>query len=443
MYVIQQMQEIINPANANNFTDRQKLSVEHIVEKSGIILEGDEVTSFNKVWADFCLLCNEGHNDGINGRKRPMMILDGQHRTRGTQSGASADLEEAAWFCPLNDHEEPAGCDCRDNLPEDSDLLLPPSHHLIPFTLLPPQHYDRPRQGKIFTDITTQAEPLDPAHQLYMLYRYGLQRPITRWDSNRLYDFDDPESTDSLCYQTVMNLISSEFGPLRNRIPPIGGKQEAYWANSVRHFHNNLVSIWDRVFSDYTTAAHLDQVRQTLDRYFEAIGTVFDGENPDADQSPRYWSDSYLEAGAISGSGDGKAKKADGNLWFNALTLLIPDVLWEAQAARFFSEDANTLTTFKGYCGNYQENMDNRFELFSQNACKPHDIEADQMISVLQRLADHHPFQGDEYSHPYWTKEPEKLAKYLRHEIHNYQGLLSPTGLPCNPLDIQCLVMEV
>jgi DGQHR domain-containing protein len=100
-------------------------------------------TSEGKIyrWFDKCPY-HECHTNGND--IRPGIIIDGQHRIRGTQGDQCGPAQRSEYMVA---------------------------------TVLPKAQFPPSRQAKIFTEITTTAEDLQTSHKLYLLYKFGLAVP--------------------------------------------------------------------------------------------------------------------------------------------------------------------------------------------------------------------------------------------------------------------------
>lgn len=94
-----------------------------------------------RYWFDRCPNheCAEHFKD-----KRPGVIIDGQHRIRGTQ-----------------------GKHCTGSNPEEPLLAA----------ILTENEFDKSKQAKVFTEITTSAVDLEPLHKIYLLNKFRMEGP--------------------------------------------------------------------------------------------------------------------------------------------------------------------------------------------------------------------------------------------------------------------------
>ena len=237
-----------NKAHFPKWNAERKASVQRLLASADIAVNGEGKIPGIKLLSDYCLNPDcQGHGSGgkgiISGRSRPLLALDGQHRIRGTQSGESMKTEwpEKFWLnsegvkikCPRDipshtmDIEQ---CDCE----VTGDFSKPTTMHDIPFTILP-SDFDRKSQGKLFTDITTEAQPLSPNHQLYMLYRYEMKRHVKFKAAPREYDFQSTTTTDYKSYVTLLRLTRDLLITKRCKHPmPSSTQQVPPWHSALR-----------------------------------------------------------------------------------------------------------------------------------------------------------------------------------------------------------------
>lgn len=133
---------------------------------------------------------------------RPLQIIDGQHRIRGTQSGPS----------PLEKNPS-------------TGLLY--ADEALAFVLLRSDEmdsFDLQAQAKIFTEITTKGEELYPNHKAYLMYRFAQRGEVKAFDRVDMR----PGHPDHSAYETCLRIISPDYGntnvnPWRKKVPPMRG----------------------------------------------------------------------------------------------------------------------------------------------------------------------------------------------------------------------------
>lgn len=117
---------------------------------------------------------------------RPIEIIDGQHRVRGTQSGDSGDTEQGppgacSQLSPT--HINPDICNSSS---QDCVWIegIPNTRERLPFTLALAEiegggtrNFNQHQMAEIFQQITTKAEELDPFLKWYLLWRYNDKEP--------------------------------------------------------------------------------------------------------------------------------------------------------------------------------------------------------------------------------------------------------------------------
>ena len=136
---------------------------------------GDFLEKLGEEWCD-----HRGKED-----KRPIWLIDGQHRTRGlAQSTVGIDLE-------------------------------------IPIIFFPPD-FDLGQSAKIFAEINTLQKKLSPLHTLFMQHRFGIPSPTGKRDFKTPWNETNPDTRNSranhLSYECAAYLASNKDGPLFNRI---------------------------------------------------------------------------------------------------------------------------------------------------------------------------------------------------------------------------------
>ena len=130
-----------------------------------------------------------------NRDRRPLWLIDGQHRIRGlAQSTEGIDLE-------------------------------------VPIILFPPE-FSLAQSAKIFAEINTLQQKLKPLHTLFMQHRFGIPSPVTKRDFRRPWSPREAGTWNSranhLSYECAARLASRDGGPLFNRIRILDQNEKRY-----------------------------------------------------------------------------------------------------------------------------------------------------------------------------------------------------------------------
>ncbi len=202
--------------------------------------------------------------------ERPMIIIDGQHRLRGTQSAGSVSTE-----LTLSDGSKKYA----------SEVPVP----VVILWSRGLDSFDYEKQAKIFTEITTQAEDLHYLHKLWLLYRFpGMMARIPE-----LREMEQPITMDHAtergdrtrrAYEAILRACGTTMGasgaanPWRSGIPvvyitpytrrvgsidrllplvtkwfapdgPLHGKPSGQAAAFLREYAKAIMAIWDRLSS--------------------------------------------------------------------------------------------------------------------------------------------------------------------------------------------------
>jgi hypothetical protein len=155
-------------------------------------------------WFDRCMEHECKFHDGEQIDHRPLQIIDGQHRIRGTQSGPAA-------------------------LEKNPSTNLFFAEEGLGFVLLRSDEmdsFDLQAQAKIFTEITTKGEELFPNHKVYLMYRFAQRGFVKGFDEVDMR----PGHPDHAAYETCLRIISPDYGspkvnPWRRKVPPLRGRQ--------------------------------------------------------------------------------------------------------------------------------------------------------------------------------------------------------------------------
>ena len=117
---------------------------------------------------------------------RPIEIIDGQHRVRGTQSGDSGDSEQnSPGRCSQLSATHISPDICKSSSKDCKWIEgIPNTRERLPFTLALAQtegggnrNFNQHQMAEIFQQITTKAEELDPFLKWYLLWRYNDKEP--------------------------------------------------------------------------------------------------------------------------------------------------------------------------------------------------------------------------------------------------------------------------
>lgn len=124
----------------------------------------------NEIWKEMC------SEHSCHTSFRPFLIIDGQHRTRGTQNKNNKERYRKEY---------------------------------IPAVILP-KEFSLSDQAKIYAEISVTAEPLDKFHQLWLKYSFGLG------------DMNPWRKANRLAYETASWLCSYLLGDTRTENPMLG-----------------------------------------------------------------------------------------------------------------------------------------------------------------------------------------------------------------------------
>ena len=175
-------------------------SIQHFIEKgknlianSAILFSGSEkavtVSENGEIRIQFEKFLEKNGDEWCDhfgkADRRPIWLIDGQHRTRGlAQSTKGIELE-------------------------------------IPIIFFPP-NFDLGQSAKIFAEINTLQKKLSPLHTLFMQHRFEIPSPTGKRDFKLPWDDGKTDSRNSranhLSYECAAYLASNKDGPLYNRI---------------------------------------------------------------------------------------------------------------------------------------------------------------------------------------------------------------------------------
>ena len=180
---------------------------------------------------------------------RPLMLIDGQHRTRG---GAIS--------------------------PEGKDKK-------VPIVILPPT-YSLADAARTFTEINAGSEKLDKLLQLHLRHRFYLQSRIDKKDFSNWRKIDSADPRRATCranrmaYDLAAKTCSDEKSVLRGRIRMMsGGRGGTNIAIKADVFHE-LASAWfKRGAPFYSEEIELDDAYDVVSSYFSAWKRVSDHQD--------------------------------------------------------------------------------------------------------------------------------------------------------------------
>ena len=172
--------------------------------------------------------------------KRPVWLIDGQHRTRGlAQSETGIDLE-------------------------------------IPIIYFPPS-FDLSQSAKIFAEINTLQKKLSPLHTLFMQHRFGIPSPTGKRDFKTPWDDGKAENRNSranhLSYECAAYLASNEKGPLYDRIKILDSNSSNFaiikagqWVDFSRSWFGE-----GQIYGPDTCTLNQEEINNEVENYFRAL----------------------------------------------------------------------------------------------------------------------------------------------------------------------------
>lgn len=209
-----------------------------------------------KLWSDHCpdkdCRFHAQPFNHVEGRYRPFEIVDGQHRTRGVNNVWNAQYEnypqEQFGHClngELAHNTDPDSC--RDPMecgPDRWEERIRPTRDHLPFTLLPWE--DAQAKARVFTDITTRGEDMQPLHKLSMLWRFKLtdgRISHSGWDDVE-WNFAE-NSKHALAYELCLALgrTGANHPQTAGRIPPIITKDQPVLID-IKRLLNEYIIKW-------------------------------------------------------------------------------------------------------------------------------------------------------------------------------------------------------
>ena len=198
--------------------------------------EGEVQISFE----EFLVKGSDGNWSDHKGKedKRPIWLIDGQHRTRGlAQSKTGIELD-------------------------------------IPIIFFPPD-FDLSQSSKIFAEINTLQKKLSPLHTLFMQHRFSIPSPTGKRDFSSPWDDGKTASKNSranhLSYECAAYLTSNKGGPLFNRIKILDQNssqmaiiQASQWVDFSRNWYR------DGGIYGHPTSYNQEQINKEVENYFSA-----------------------------------------------------------------------------------------------------------------------------------------------------------------------------
>jgi hypothetical protein len=273
---------------------------------------GDVDFSNWKVYADHCpdSSCPQHQgSQGISnaGLKRPLEIIDGQHRTRGLNHFENSELENSEGYgrCSYGrtEHEFDEEKCIEECGPGHWMALKPPTRELIPFSIteFSDDVNNRAVKARIFVDINTRAKGLTPNHKLTMLYRHNVKDGYIddeKWKTDVL-DFSNHNNEESLVYRLILELgrVAGGHQQTSGRIPPLIAIEDASELISVRKLRV-YIKKWrevDQVFAGYQASGQTQQVAEVFNNYLKAWAWHFSGPIDNANPLPRGWTPSHTD----------------------------------------------------------------------------------------------------------------------------------------------------
>jgi len=264
------------------------------------------------LWSDHCPDVECGyHKDGLPNPAgyRPFDIVDGQHRTRGVCSVFNAQYENADpdefGICKMGFQEHSTSLAlCEQDCGLDQwDSSIPPTLDHLPFTILPWGQADEQAKARVFTDITTRGEDMEPLHKLSMLWRFDLKDgKVAQWKNWQTeFNFEE-QSIHNLAYELILYLCyTNTLQQTFNKIPPIITKNQNTLID-IEHLLRYHVLDWMDTgnildhSSVYDSNVQRNHVASSIDRYLQGWAYWLSGpmRGPDAPANDqRIWTPTH------------------------------------------------------------------------------------------------------------------------------------------------------
>jgi len=246
---------------------------------------------------------------------KPAVIIDGQHRVRGLASDAPSSKKIRV----LGGTEEYA-----------SRVPIP----LIILSAKGLNAFDENTQARIFADITTKAEDLQPLHKLWLLYRFpGMRARIEDLDLPQPVTMDSGDNIGKSIrtgYEAILSMVGTKLGasgttnPWRNNVPIFRPKQRASRITSLERLLP-LIYVWVRPKGPLAGKLP-QQIATELRDYVIAIIKQWDRLSP---SGRYYWTPPLTTHRSMMTGDKGVISHPEGgamSTWFRALMRLVPTV---------------------------------------------------------------------------------------------------------------------
>lgn len=233
-----------------------------ITTEGGVVtINFDFLKGSGKTWFDHWF--SDEDLSELDADRRPMWLIDGQHRTRGlSQSEIGSQME-------------------------------------IPVIMFS-DAFSLDQSAKVFAEINTLQRKLGTLHTLFMQHRFNIpqeggKRDFKHWDINDANTHDSRQN--NLSYECAGWLASHEGGPLYNRIKILEANQPRFtiikansWVDYSRYWFKSQPYGPD---CEMSTA----DIFQEVENYFQAfVNTCNHGDW--SDEEPR-WSENSLNKGLL------------------------------------------------------------------------------------------------------------------------------------------------
>ena len=302
--------EILEDLDGNN----NVCGKEYVLQIIEQLRESDEVDCDDwHLYADFCpdKTC-ENHSRGmVRNQKRPIEIIDGQHRCRGINSPENSVEEHKPNYGICKQHPQQTYDRCVQFCGEDCWIpTISPTNENIGFSMLATstpnnnnelQIRERREAAKIFVDINTMAQDLAPTHKITMLWRHRFRRGrISQWKNSDELDFSQDNTEESLVYRLILDMARvGEFNPqTKGRIPPLintGNGKELVSVEKLRIYIKNWRQT-GKVMSGYTRHTLSVDYARLFNDYLRGWAWHFSGPIGDLrEHQNRVWTPSHSE----------------------------------------------------------------------------------------------------------------------------------------------------
>ena len=391
-----------------------------------------EILGDRPAFADFCPIpdCQFHHTPFPKTGLRPFHIIDGQHRTRGSQSGKSRNLEkQLRGHCRNGEkthHSNPHDCLRECKLDGDGKPywvpIRPPTHEQIPFTLI----FDDTLYGlnvddqaTIFQEITTKGAELSNRHKAFLLWKFLDEGYFRKGDFSQLKQplkfskLEKGEKVPTLLYQSyaiALNINAGNSGTLsklnnvlKGSLAPMTDNKE----NTVMGLHHlvSFISMHREDEKAFSFLTHID-ITVCVVNYFAAIAWAWrrplnarsktdplygKWTNEDEDPWEFFWAPSHPnydkkefkgiegatseDEGIITHSSN-KGNKHDRTIWLEALMEIFPDVALETLKQKWI--DANPKKDTEGCPKSFTD--------FSKQKIDLSMVTEDDFVSIFERV---------------------------------------------------------